>query len=134
MGCDGGSIPHRSEMVHYKPKKEKIDKQAQKVAQWTICTLSKKPLVQPIVSCGMGKLYNRESVLEHLLNPEAYGESQSCSHIKSLKDIKELTVKENAASTEQSTVFALTRETVQAAKFVCLVTMREMNGTTRYLF
>lgn len=70
-------------------------------------------------------------MLEHLINPETYGESQSCPHIKSLKDIKTLAVQENAISSEQSTVFALTRETVQVVKFVCQVTMREMNGTTR---
>jgi len=43
-GNDGGSFPHRSEMVKLKPKEVKFDKNLQTQAKSTLCTLSKAKL------------------------------------------------------------------------------------------
>lgn len=34
---------------------------------WNSCALSEEPLGSDVVACGLGQLYNREAVLEHLL-------------------------------------------------------------------
>lgn len=45
-----------------------------------------RPLQEPIVSCALGKLYNKDSVLEYLLDKSAYGDGEKiCGHIRSLK-------------------------------------------------
>lgn len=36
-------------------------------AAWHCCALSEEPLGNDVVACGLGRLYNREAVLEHLL-------------------------------------------------------------------
>ena len=45
-----------------------------------------KPLREPIVSCALGKLYNKDAILEYLLDKTAYGDGEDiCGHIRSLK-------------------------------------------------
>jgi len=46
----------------------------------------KSLLQDPVVICALGKLYNKDAVLEFLLNREAYGDGDMiCSHITSIK-------------------------------------------------
>jgi len=43
-------------------------------------------LQEPIVSCALGKLYNKDAVLEYLLDKSSYGDGEViCGHIRSLK-------------------------------------------------
>ena len=45
-----------------------------------------KALREPIVSCALGKLYNKDAVLEYLLDKTAYGDGEEiCGHIRTLK-------------------------------------------------
>lgn len=38
------------------------------------------------MSCALGKLYNKDSILEYLLDKSAYGDGERiCGHIRSLK-------------------------------------------------
>ena len=38
------------------------------------------------MSCALGKLYNKDSIIEYLLDKSAYGDGQKiCGHIRSLK-------------------------------------------------
>lgn len=38
------------------------------------------------MSCALGKLYNKDALLEYLLDKSAYGDGEKiCGHIKSLK-------------------------------------------------
>jgi hypothetical protein len=86
MGCDGGSIPRRDELVKTKKAAERPDAASQLQAQWTTCALSKQPLEAPIVGCLMGKLYNKSSILEFLLDKKAFGDADVLiPHITSLK-------------------------------------------------
>lgn len=65
---------------------EQADKNNQTRARWTSCALSKRPLQEPIVACGLGKLYNKDALLEYLLDRSAYGDGEEiCGHIRSLK-------------------------------------------------
>ena len=89
MGCDGGSIPHRSELVKTKSKNPIVDTTLKLTSLWFLCHLSKEPLASPIVSCGLGKLYNKEAILEYLVSGNHH-----ISHIQSLKVVF-LILKEN---------------------------------------
>jgi hypothetical protein len=55
MGCDGGSIPRRDEMVKLKKKAEKADKDVELQARWKYCALSGEELKTPIVACELGR-------------------------------------------------------------------------------
>lgn len=48
--------------------------------------MSQKPLEEPVVSCALGKLYNKDALIEYMLDKTAYGDgAEICGHIKSLK-------------------------------------------------
>jgi hypothetical protein len=82
MGCDGGSIPTRCELVKTKKKQERADPNEITRVKWTLCALSKEPLAPPIVACPQGQLFNKEAVITHLLQktmPSAF------SYIKGMK-------------------------------------------------
>lgn len=101
MGNDGGSIPDRRDLVRSKPKAEQADRANQTRARWFFCALSKvsvgptilanaksqqRRLQEPIVSCPLGKLYNKDSIIEFLLDRSSYGDGDDiCGHIRSLK-------------------------------------------------
>ncbi|KAJ1679648.1 Replication termination factor 2 [Spiromyces aspiralis] len=137
MGNDGGSIPLRRELVKQKTKEEKVDVRAQLIARWSYCALSKQPLQEPVVGDAIGKLYNREAMLEFLLDRAgAYGDADAiCSHIKSIKDVKtlNLTKKDSLAggkARNDSSAHDLTAE----SKFICPITLKEMNGHYPFVF
>lgn len=45
-----------------------------------------RKLQEPVVSCALGKLYNKDSIIEYLLDKSAYGDGENiCGHIRSLK-------------------------------------------------
>ena len=57
MGCDGGTIPKRHELVKTAKKGEQKDKDMDRSAKWTSCTISQQELTTPIVMCELGRLY-----------------------------------------------------------------------------
>lgn len=45
-----------------------------------------RKLQEPVVACALGKLYNKDSIIEYLLDKSAYGDGKTiCGHIRSLK-------------------------------------------------
>ncbi|KAF7311684.1 Rtf2 domain-containing protein [Mycena kentingensis (nom. inval.)] len=129
MGNDGGSFARRSELVKTKKKAETVDKNSQTHARWGFCALSKRRLQEPIVACPLGKMYNKDAIIEYLLNREAYGDAQNiCGHIRSLKDVKTLTLTPNTAPVAPGS------EPLEQAQFVCPLTLKEMNGFTPFLY
>ncbi|KAJ3077494.1 hypothetical protein HK102_005188 [Quaeritorhiza haematococci] len=144
MGCDGGSIPKRHELVKTKKKEERADQSSQTIAAWFFCALSKAPLRSPVVSCALGKLYNREAILEFLLNKRAYGDGdQICGHIGSIKEVVTLNLtpnpsyssdKDAALTTTSSAILQSTVEQQVVSPFICPITMKEMNGKYRFCY
>lgn len=59
------------------------DKSSVQLYRWRNCHLTQESLRPPIVACGMGLLYNKESVLQNLVNKTPFPEASA--HIKSLK-------------------------------------------------
>ncbi|TCD71389.1 hypothetical protein EIP91_010095 [Steccherinum ochraceum] len=132
MGNDGGSIPDRRDLVRNKPKAEQADKANQLRAAWFFCALSKqKALREPIVSCALGKLYNKDAVLEYLLDKTAYGDGEEiCGHIRSLKDVKTLKLDHNPSRESSPS----SDPTSGPAPFVCPLNLKEMNGVQPFVY
>lgn len=72
--------------------------------------------------CGLGRLYSKQNVIEQLLEKD--GMPESCSHIKSLKDIKNLKLTENPAYSAVDD---------RNAPFICALIGLEMSGQFRFV-
>ncbi|KAI0089983.1 Rtf2 RING-finger-domain-containing protein [Irpex rosettiformis] len=130
MGNDGGSIPDRRDLVKSRPKAEQADKANQTRARWFFCALSKRPLQEPIVSCALGKLYNKDAIIEYLLDKSAYGDGEDiCGHIRSLKDVKTLKLTPNTAYSRGKA-----DDSTDRAQFICPMNLKEMNGSQPFVF
>ncbi|XP_073436771.1 replication termination factor 2 isoform X1 [Dendrobates tinctorius] len=133
MGCDGGTIPKRHELVKGPKKVEKIDKNAELVARWYYCTLSQEKLKRPIVTCELGRLYNKEAVIEFLLDKSTdKPHADSAAHIKSIKNVIELNLSDNPAWTGDKGNTKGDKYDDQRAQFICPVVGLEMNGKHRF--
>ena len=97
MGNDGGSIPTRRELVKEAARNPsaaqvKESQQEQQEYQWSTDPISRQPLETPIVSDTSGKLYNKATILEYLVEgtrKEDF-ERETQGAVKSLKDIVEV--------------------------------------------
>ncbi|KAL8790768.1 MAG: hypothetical protein Q9213_000392 [Squamulea squamosa] len=102
MGNDGGSIPTRRELVKEAAKDPNStqvkETQTEKLQYyWSHCSLSQKPLSPPIVSDSTGNLYNKDAILEDLLDTSkdnhdrnVAGNERTAGTVKSLRDIVEV--------------------------------------------
>ena len=73
MGNDGGSIPTRRELVKssaaaLSTTQVKEIQTEQQEHYWSTCALSHQPLCLPVVSDALGTLYNKDAVIDYLLN------------------------------------------------------------------
>lgn len=135
MGCDGGTIPRRHELVKTKQRGEQKDKNADLVAKWKHCALSSEPLKEPIVACELGKLYNKDAVIEYLLNKKAEKKAEM-KHIKGLKDIHTLSLHRNPAwksrteKAEKGDGYIDDHD----SKYICPISGVEMNGKHKFCY
>ncbi|KAK9500788.1 hypothetical protein O3M35_001984 [Rhynocoris fuscipes] len=131
MGCDGGTIPKRDELVRTKKKSEQKDKVAELAFLWRHCSISQTQLRNPVVACGLGKLYNKDSVIMGVLDKSTLPES--AKHIRSIKDVKELNLTANPAfvrSVDKGDSYI----DHQCAPYICPVIGLEMNGKFKFCF
>ncbi|XP_062460001.1 replication termination factor 2 isoform X2 [Pezoporus occidentalis] len=136
MGCDGGTIPKRHELVKGPRKVEKADKNAELVAKWHYCALSQEKLRRPIVACELGRLYNKDAIIEFLLDKSADKTPMTAAlHIKSIKNVTELKLADNPAwSGDKESIKGDKYDDMQSARFICPVVGLEMNGRHRFCF
>jgi len=130
MGCDGGTIPTRDELVKTKKKPEQIQKDVENAVKWRSCALSQEALQAPIVSCQLGRLYNKDAILEHILNKT---NNEVVQHIKGLKDVRELNLTINPAYVEKADVGNEYKD-YNISMFICPTVGIEMNGKHRFCF
>lgn len=123
MGCDGGTIPRRDELVRVKKKPETKDKDSELAFKWRCCSVTQEILQEPIVVCHLGKLYSKMALIEALLDRSTL--SSEFKHIKSLKDVKDLKLTKNPEFSKD--------ENGRAAPYICPVLGLEMNGTFRFV-
>lgn len=132
MGCDGGTIPRRDELVKTKKKKEEKDREAATAAKWQYCALSCTKLRPPIVACELGQLYNKVAIIEFLLNKDAFP-SDVASHVRSLKDVVELKLTEKAGYQEKAGNGGEYVDT-QNSRYICPVVGLDMNGKYKFFY
>lgn len=137
MGCDGGTIPKRSEVVKNKERRPKKQKGTDLWERWGFCSISGCPLQKPIVACQMGRLYNKDAVIESLLKYSRMSPFQRLAwprpHVTKLRDVKELNLKEktNSNDTQQASTSG---DGSFKAEFVCPITGLEMNGIYKFFY
>lgn len=131
MGCDGGTIPKRDELVRTKKKAEQKDKVAERSFLWRHCAISQTPLHDPVVACGMGKLYNKDALIMGILDRSSMPET--AQHIKSMKDVKDLNLTLNPAF-ERSVDKGDQYVDHQSSPYICPVIGLEMNGKFKFCF
>lgn len=132
MGCDGGTIPRRDELVRLKKKPEQKDKEAELAFRWRHCSIRQLPLQAPIVACGLGRLYSKESILEGLLDRSTLPES--AAHVKTLKDVKTLNLTPNPAYVTDKAEKGDCYVDGGKSPFICPVIGLEMNGKYKFCF
>ena len=73
------------------------------------------------MSCGLGRLYNKDAVIEHVVSEESpFGDAdKTAPHIKRIKDVVELKLTRAESNDKKDE---------NAARWICPVTRREMNG------
>jgi len=127
MGADGGTIPKRCELIRNKKKKEKVRKDVVNVNKLRTCQSSQEPLKKPIVACKLGRLYNKEAIIEARLN-KTLSTNEATKHIKSLHDVKELRLTDNRAYKDCGPENGDTYTDFNETPYVCPVTSLGMNG------
>ncbi|CAL7949830.1 unnamed protein product [Xylocopa violacea] len=132
MGCDGGTIPRRDELVRVKKKPEQKDKEAELAFKWRHCTIKQLPLQPPVVGCSLGRLYSKESVLEGLLDRSTLPES--AQHIKTLKDVKNLNLTVNPAFDGNKAKKGDCYTDERRSPYICPLIGLEMNGKYKFCF
>ena len=97
MGNDGGSIPTRRELVKEAARNPtasqmKESQQEQQEHCWKTDPISNEPLAQPVVSDSYGKLYNKDTVLEYLIEGSRKADAERVTQgaVKTFKDVVEI--------------------------------------------
>ena len=90
------------------------------------------------MSCGLGKLYNQDAIIEYLLDRSAYGDGDKiCSHISSVKDTVKLNLTPNPTYNDKASNFNTNMGNLEKdiqSKFICPISMKEMNGKHRFVY
>lgn len=132
MGCDGGTIPTRDELVKTKKKAIKNPKDIEKAAKWNNCHLTQQPLRKPVVADLLGNIYNKEAIIEFLLDRSKYDGGPE--HIKNLKDIKELNLADNPSYESNKQETSDEFSALNKSQYICPVTGLELNGSFQFYF
>eukprot|EP00095_Tigriopus_kingsejongensis_P005351 maker-scaffold34_size539781-snap-gene-0.17 protein:Tk05351 transcript:maker-scaffold34_size539781-snap-gene-0.17-mRNA-1 annotation:"upf0549 protein c20orf43 homolog" len=133
MGNDGGSIPRRDEMVKTKQKAEQKDKDSERLTRWQHCRLTQERLGKRIVACQLGGLYQKEAIIERLLDPGQIF-PDNCGHIKSIRDVKDLVLVENPGFENQNPSKGDNYVDNSLSPWICPMTGIEMNGRFKFVF
>ncbi|XP_054153696.1 replication termination factor 2-like [Oppia nitens] len=134
MGCDGGTIPKRDELVRTKQKQQRLDRSVELAAKWQYCAISSTRLHEPIVSCPLGRLYNKQAVIEYLLDKSSAPNSAVCEHIRSMKDIRQLGLTSKTGYSDKKSEVDGQYVDTQDSEFVCPVVGIEMNGNYKFCY
>lgn len=129
MGCDGGVIASKRKFMRGCKTAEKEDGKNIKQSQTTrskVCAQTGEPLRLPIVACELGNLYNKEGIVQALLDRTV---NPSFSHIRGLKDLKELIFAPNSEYDPAGEV-----EANNQSMFACPVTLTVFNGQHPFIF
>ncbi|KFD47762.1 hypothetical protein M513_11374, partial [Trichuris suis] len=133
MGCDGGTIPTRGELVRTKKKAAKVEREVANAARWKNCSLTQQRLKRPVVASRLGKMYNKEAVIEALIKKKTGVVFEGLDCIDSLKDVKELKLTKNPAYDTKSAEVTGSHHDSNVAEYMCPIAGVEMNGNYRFV-
>lgn len=125
-GGDGGSTGAEDRAAYlamYAGKKhDKVDPAEQRLAQYTTCHLSGKPLQPPCVCDELGNIYNKDAVLTGLLSKTV---PKGLPHITSRKSVFDVTLYPfgDSKGSDKDNVI----------KYGCPVTQLPLNGKYRFV-
>lgn len=141
MGGDGGVIAtKRAYFVKRKKAAEKRDPVEVAAQRWNTCALTNEVLRSPIVADELGLLYNKDSVIAHLLSRKPF--PKQLRHIKGLKNLINVKFTANPAAEEGAKAAAGTEESAAAGvadsamywrdthhgKYICPISRQETSG------
>lgn len=98
--------------------------------RWRYCALTQERLREPIVMCGLGRLYSKQNVIEQLLDKDTEM-PDSCKHIKSLRDIRDLHLTPNPIYKDENKSEGLID--TRSAPYICGLIGLEMSGKFRFV-
>lgn len=134
MGCDGGTIPKRDELVKTKQKREENDKNIELLAKWQLCAISSHKLIEPIMSCDLGRLYNKEAVIEYLLDKTSTPNAMLCKHIRSMRDVITLNLTKKSNYNDKKVEIDGQYVDTHDSQFICPVVGLDMNGKYKFCY
>jgi len=129
MGGDGGTCCKRRDiMTKTYQERRKQDRDYEVNALWTFCCISGKQLKKPIVSCELGRLYNKDAIIEFLLDRAKQPEDtqRRLKHIRGLKDVVQLRLTSNPSHRTDK------HGTKHGAEYHCPISTLEMNGRHKF--
>lgn len=80
--------------------------------------------------CGLGRLYSKQNIIEQLLDKEKEM-PETCKHIKSLRDIKDLVLTPNPIYKDEDKTEGLLD--TRSAPYICKLIGLEMSGKFRFI-
>lgn len=98
--------------------------------RWRHCAMTQERLREPIVMCGLGRLYSKQSIIEQLLDKSSEM-PESCKHIKSMKDIRDLHLTPNPIYKDEDKTEGLLD--TRSAPYICKLIGLEMSGKFRFI-
>lgn len=107
------------------------DKDAEMTYRWRHCALTQERLREPIVMCSLGRLYSKQSIIEQLLDKETEM-PDSCKHIKSLRDVRDLNLTPNPIYNKDADKTEGLLDT-RSAPYICKLIGLEMSGKFRFI-
>lgn len=98
--------------------------------RWRHCSLTQERLREPIVMCSLGRLYSKQNVIEQLLDKESEM-PDTCKHIKSLKDVRDLHLSPNPIYKDEDKTEGMLD--TRSAPYICKLIGLEMSGKFRFV-
>lgn len=99
--------------------------------RWRHCALTQERLQEPIVMCGLGRLYSKQSIIEQLLDRETEM-PDACKHIKTLRDVRDLHLTPNPTYNKDADKTEGLLDT-RSAPYICKLIGIEMSGKFRFV-
>lgn len=99
--------------------------------RWRHCALTQERLQEPIVMCGLGRLYSKQNIIEQLLDKEAEMPDTS-KHITSLRDVRDLHLTPNPTYNKDADKTEGLLDT-RSAPYICKLIGLEMSGKFRFV-
>lgn len=143
MGCDGGTIPQRKEIVKNKERQPRQERHCntKEWDRWMQCAISNYSLRNPVVAGHYGHLFSKEALMQHYL---AYKRGDLSAHhtvtdtspaldsFHSMKDVKQLKLQDNPEA-KKKRASDMHDETLRG-HWVCPITGLETNGKYKFVF